>query len=431
MRSRFICAFSAALLLGTTLTACGGTKVDPKTGTTASPYSSGNYPGHLKIGNPYDIAGITYYPAHDPHYTEEGVASWYGPGFHGRSTANGERFDQNGLTAAHRTLPMPSMVRVTNLENGRVAVLKVNDRGPFAKDRIIDLSKKAAQDLGVIAKGTAHVRVEYLPQETRQLIADLMRNNQLKADETTLTLLAMNDLGQGGAVASDASSGGLGFISSANAAQPVHGNVQRGVVDRAPLAPVESRSLAAPEDAGVSREEMRVARIERPAAQAAPTRSYREGGVVPAVMPENPSQMRLTPQETMPEPTAPPVRVPRELQPMPQENPAYEPLDTPDMPVPQAQNPRYEREEIAATVASSAKPSGIFIQAGSFSQAQNAHELSQRLASLGRTSVKPVDINGRTWYRVRLGPLADTYAANSTLQNMQNMGLNDARVVKD
>ncbi|MBT7942196.1 MAG: septal ring lytic transglycosylase RlpA family protein, partial [Alphaproteobacteria bacterium] len=101
-----------------------------------------------KIGDPYQIQGVWYYPAEDFEYEETGIASWYGTQFHGRRTANGETYDMNALTAAHRTLPMPSFVRVTNMENGRSLILKVNDRGPFARSRIIDISRRGAQLLG-------------------------------------------------------------------------------------------------------------------------------------------------------------------------------------------------------------------------------------------------------------------------------------------
>ncbi len=116
--------------------------------------------GAYKVGDPYQVFGVWYYPAADSDYEEMGVASWYGREFHGRRTANGAVFDMNALSAAHRTLPMPSLVRVTNLDNGRSLVLTVNDRGPFARGRIIDVSRRAAQLLGFFEKGTAKVRVE-------------------------------------------------------------------------------------------------------------------------------------------------------------------------------------------------------------------------------------------------------------------------------
>src|SRR6185437_10292771 len=115
-----------------------------------------------KIGDPYQIDGIWYYPHEQPDYDETGIASWYGPDFYGKYTANGELYDGNQLTAAHKTLPMPVNVRVTNLENGKSIVVLVNDRGPYARGRIIDLSRKAAELLDVVQNGTAKVRVTYV-----------------------------------------------------------------------------------------------------------------------------------------------------------------------------------------------------------------------------------------------------------------------------
>jgi rare lipoprotein A len=128
-------------------------------------------PTPYKIGKPYQIGGIWYYPKADYEYNETGIASWYGPGFDGKRTANGEIFDTNGLTAAHKTLPMPSMVRVTNLENGRSIAVRVNDRGPFAPGRVIDLSRRGAQLLGFIERGTARVRVEIMAEDSQILAA--------------------------------------------------------------------------------------------------------------------------------------------------------------------------------------------------------------------------------------------------------------------
>lgn len=130
--------------------------------TTYSPVTVPSTPGIYKVGQPYQIDGTWYYPREQPDYDETGVASWYGPNFHGQQTANGEVFDANGLSAAHRTLPMPVNVRVTNLENGKSLVVRVNDRGPFARGRIIDLSAGAAKLLGFYGQGTARVRVTYV-----------------------------------------------------------------------------------------------------------------------------------------------------------------------------------------------------------------------------------------------------------------------------
>ncbi len=166
-------------LLAATVGGCAETQLAVHTaktlssGASASPTQQGAY----KVGKPYQIQGRWYYPAEDMEYVEEGVASWYGPGFHGKQTANGEPYDMNVLTAAHRTLPMPSFVRVTNLENGRAVVLRVNDRGPFSKDRIIDVSRRGAQLLGFHDKGTTRVRVEILPEESQIAKARAITNS--------------------------------------------------------------------------------------------------------------------------------------------------------------------------------------------------------------------------------------------------------------
>lgn len=136
-------------------------------------YPNRNYEGYFKIGNPYKIYGITYTPQNYQHYDEVGISSWYGEDFHGKMTANGEIYNLNDMTAAHPTLPMPSLVRVTNLENGKSVIVRVNDRGPFAKNRIIDVSKKAANLLGFQNRGTAKVRVQLLRQETDELLHKL------------------------------------------------------------------------------------------------------------------------------------------------------------------------------------------------------------------------------------------------------------------
>lgn len=127
-----------------------------------------------KVGDPYKIDGVWYFPYEDYYYAEVGQASWYGAEDNGNLTANGEVFDSVALTAAHRTLPMPSVVRVTNVSNGKNVVVKVNDRGPFARDRIIDLSQAAAERLGFVKDGHSTVKVEILPEESKALKAELL-----------------------------------------------------------------------------------------------------------------------------------------------------------------------------------------------------------------------------------------------------------------
>jgi rare lipoprotein A len=127
--------------------------------------SDGDVPkggGRYSVGRPYTINGKTYYPKEDPSYRAEGVASWYGPDFHGRLTSNGEIYNMHGISAAHPTLPTPSYARVTNLANGKSIIVRINDRGPFVHNRIIDLSIGTAKALDFYGHGLARVRVEYV-----------------------------------------------------------------------------------------------------------------------------------------------------------------------------------------------------------------------------------------------------------------------------
>ncbi len=141
------------IVLSALLSACTGG--GPQMQSSAPPAPPG-----VKIGEPYKVAGKWYTPKEDPTYNEVGIASWYGADFHAKRTANGEVYDMNKLTAAHTTLPMPSWVRVTNLENNRSLILRVNDRGPFVGNRLIDVSRRGAQLLGFEKRGTTRVRVE-------------------------------------------------------------------------------------------------------------------------------------------------------------------------------------------------------------------------------------------------------------------------------
>src|SRR4051794_8836600 len=164
---------AAAVLACALLASCASSgkfasRVDPKYGVSSSPrvveygepVPKGG--GTYRVGKPYAVAGQTYVPEDDRNYVSEGLASWYGDDFHGRRTANGEVYDMDSLSAAHPTLPMPSYVRVTNLHNNKSIIVRVNDRGPYHRNRVIDVSRKAAHLLGFRGNGVARVRVEYV-----------------------------------------------------------------------------------------------------------------------------------------------------------------------------------------------------------------------------------------------------------------------------
>src|SRR5271168_558722 len=184
--ARGVAALAACLVLADCASSgkfAGG--VDPKYGVSSSPrvvafgdpVPKGG--GTYRVGKPYTVAGRVYVPEEDPGYREEGLASWYGDDFHGRLTANGEVFDMASLTAAHPTLPMPCYARVTNLGNGKSLIVRVNDRGPYHGNRLIDVSNKAAELLDFKGNGVARVRVEYVGRaplegsDDRQLMATL------------------------------------------------------------------------------------------------------------------------------------------------------------------------------------------------------------------------------------------------------------------
>jgi peptidoglycan lytic transglycosylase len=154
------------IAIGLIAAGCSSAKRDPFAGV-GSPYyaKAGPLPkggGRYLVGEPYDVAGVSFVPKEQPNYDKVGVASWYGPQFHRRMTSNGEWFDMNDLTAAHATLPLPSYAKVTNLENGRSVVVRINDRGPFVGTRIIDMSRRSAEALGFKPQGMAQVRVQYI-----------------------------------------------------------------------------------------------------------------------------------------------------------------------------------------------------------------------------------------------------------------------------
>jgi len=184
--------------------------------------------GGYKIGEPYQIDDVWYYPQEQPTYDETGVASWYGPSFYGRPTANGEIYDGDKMTAAHKTLPLPVNVRVTNLENGRSVIVRVNDRGPFARGRIIDLSRRAAELLDMTRAGVAKVRVTYLSR------ADL--GGGVPIEDTPPAVANALPAAPAGQVASAT----LGALAGAAVAAPVQSAAMPAPVATAPLASVST-----------------------------------------------------------------------------------------------------------------------------------------------------------------------------------------------
>lgn len=210
---KFVKLAVVTVSVGLTLAGCSSSsrqaKLDPFAGK-GSPYYTGKGPipfggGRYQVGKPYQVAGRWFTPKEQPRYDSEGTASWYGEAFHKRRTSNGEWFNMNQLTAAHATLPLPSYVKVTNLENGREVVVRVNDRGPFVGTRVIDLSKKSAEVLGYKSRGTAHVRVQYIgPAPLDDNGAHLVAmNRELDRGTPMRSMIALADRHKGRAAPSE------------------------------------------------------------------------------------------------------------------------------------------------------------------------------------------------------------------------------------
>lgn len=279
--------------------------------------------GVYKIGTPYQVNNIWYYPQEDYAYKEVGIASWYGPDFHNGMTANGEKYDMHALTAAHRTLPLPSIVKVTNLENGKMVVVRVNDRGPFVNNRIIDVSKAAAEILGMTEQGTAKVRVEILQKESKQLKKEILNN------------------------------GGK-------------------VVGGPPLADDASQVLAMQENS-------------QP---------------IPLANPIVAEQISASNTEEF------------------------------DVLTPAAQQPIFTPKPVMPAMASTL-PGGYYVQAGAFSNPENAARLQKQLHRFGNVVISERQTASGTFYRVRVGPFADADSAVSVMDTMGSAGYDDTRLIQE
>jgi len=280
--------------------------------------------GGYKIGKPYKIKGVWYYPQVNYDHNETGIASWYGTKFHGRDTANGEIYNMNALTAAHRTLPLPSFVRVTNLQNGRSLILRVNDRGPFAHNRVIDVSRRGAQLLGFQRQGTTRVRVEILANESRDIASRLTGGRQLAMGQSPIKVVKL------------------------------------------PKAAVSTESLAPP-PGGVS---------VKPAQQ-----NVQKISLTRPVVPSQPSSA----------------------------------ID--------------HQPKLGVVQTAAVSPTTLYVQAGAFSDFNNANRVRARLHNLGGVRISPVLVNGQDLYRVRMGPFQRTEQADRFLESVIRAGYSGARIV--
>jgi len=377
---------SLALVLGLSvmLSGCAETELATHLFKKATWAGSQETAGTYKVGNPYSVAGVRYHPREDFNLVETGIASWYGPNFHGKRTANGEVYDQNALTAAHRTLQMPSLVRVTNLENGKSVVVRINDRGPFKRGRVIDVSKKAASLLGFINQGTAKVRIEVLEKESRQIAEAAKRG----MDTSKITLAELNRISPQPATAAAAPAVPvLTTVSTRQTAKPVQMASLRNDAEFLPESlqtpTITVEELAAPGakvSSGWAAPRQPAQPVKTPAA---PTREDREGFVKSLGL-----DNRATAEQPMASGTLQGGRF---------------------MP-----DPVVTREPV--------NPTGIFVQAGSFTVQDNAERLSRKLSALGPVLVDPVMVSGRKFWRVRVGPIDTVETADKILSEVIRIG---------
>lgn len=398
-RSRYGYFIVGAALL--TLSACAGSSVQ-NGGVAETAQATPRSPSLYKVGKPYQIKGIWYYPQIDYDYAEEGVASWYGPGFHGKATANGETYDMNDLTAAHRTLPLPSIVRVTNLDNGRSIKLRVNDRGPFAQNRILDVSRRGADLLGIYGPGTAHVRVEIVADESRQLAIAL--------------------------TGSDYPSGAM--VANRQPLQPINSGVPPvSVVAASSLEPTPDASVVAAAAADSTATAVGLQPLPAEVGQAAmayaPTPQWSAATTDYAASDSliSGGSSALAMADSSYADSSVPVSAPIRVEPLPVQAQRLAASAN------SLAEPAYPRSVKATSTPVVSANQRAYVQAGAFANADNAHRVRDRLSRFGPVAVVNGGAAGSTLYRVRLGPLASVGEAERVLPSVIQAGFPGSQIV--
>lgn len=371
--------------------------------------------GSYKVGSPYTIGGKRYYPKEDYNLREVGVASWYGPGFHGKKTANGEIYDQYAMTAAHRTLQLPAIAKVTNLRNGRSVILRINDRGPYASGRILDVSKAAAKKLGFLTAGTTKIRLEVLQEESLRVAAAAKRGKpaskyQYTSVQTKQRVAAKpksrNTRAQGYQVASYKQHPSTqAHQKSAPRPYQRDNNVylaNDATMDYEPMGQVKGKDL--PES--LHRPVMTTRQVETQSdsyGRNIDAPNWNDDRLPSSYYPtdsKKPAPVVLQNDATV-IPTTPPARQARPYTPPVQQQPTH-----------------------------IASPAGsVYVQAGAFKSYDNANRLSQKLQHIANVHISEVDVNNTMFYRVRLGPLADVAQARQVEQDVLSSVNTQTRVI--
>lgn len=359
--------------------------------------------GYYKVGKPYKIENKWYTPKEDLNYVEVGIASWYGDDFHANSTANGEIYDMNKLTAAHRTLPIPSIVKVTNLDNGKSAVLRVNDRGPFAKDRILDVSKRAAQTLGFINQGTAKVKVQLLKEESlaAKKVAMQKQGSDYIYEAEKFDNANASSNGQGGSFENIK-------VSSNPEASDNYSNF--GDEDEFSNYTTDSSSGIKLMNAPSKNNNITLAGVPAPyygGEDTAATVSSSEN--IDSAAPKSLGGQSLKPVYAEDLSTSSEVR----------EDVISVPSTPPSTPFGEA-----------SSITTSINSGESYIQAGSFSSYDNATKLKSELDMYSNSIITPVLKDSKTFYRVKV-PVSNEQTKEQVLEKLKSLGIKDAKAINN
>lgn len=364
-----ITAYSAIFLLA----ACGKSE---------APYKEVG----VKIGEPYEVNNVSYVPAKNDSYDKIGDASWYGPGFHGKRTASGEKFNQNDVTAAHPTLPMPSLVRVTNLANEQTVVVRINDRGPFHSNRIIDLSKKSAEMIDL--KSTKPVRVEYLKDETEAYLAavkDGQKIDMAEYNQNNMKLASAKNT----------------KIDQIEEVQNIAENQPISVSD---VAEVEQQ-VKAPTKASKNTSEKNLFIADARADEGVVSKE-----LLPTSQTNKLGDKKISPQ-----------------------------LDSPKTlgTIKESSVKKITFKEgitkegsVKKDIKKQAVTAKFVILAGSFSSEENAKKLAKKLSAQHKISVEKTEIAGKIWWKVLSETFSDRQTAEDILTDIHEAGVSEARIVK-
>lgn len=476
--ARLLATVAATVVLSAGLAGCGTTtqtamsskptkpQIDPKYGVAASPrvYQPGQTPpkggGREMVGKPYTVAGKRYVPRVDPDYEKIGLASWYGDAFHGRYTANGEIYDADHLSAAHPTMPLPSYARVTSMTTGRSVMVRVNDRGPFHGNRVLDVSRRTAEMLGIRRAGIAKVKVEYVGpapkdgDDTRMLLASYQGPKDFGPVGMPETMVASADTGGSFGLPGLASrvasrlTGGSPVATAKTTAKPEAPAVSAPSYPViAAVAPTPRPVLADeayivvasvdPADVWSTAAPVQMASLQTPAQadsglSAAASVGFTEAsftvGAQPVAYQPTPASFDPTDSLVAPVPEAAPARSSYAADRVDQAYAAVETVGS-GVALSDLASGLARLSGKAATPANGAVAESALVDVGIFSNPANAERIAAALRGVGTVTVEDVVVSGAAMKRVRIAALVDGLSPLEAVAAAERAGARGARVI--